>query len=199
MEKELGEHRTRLLAGLTGRVVEIGAGNGMNFDHYPASVDEVVALEPEPYLRAKATESANTARVKVTVRDGVAEALPLEEDSLDAAVVCLVLCTVQDQATTLAELRRVLKPGAALHFMEHVVSNGPRKARLQERLDRSGMWPLVAGGCHCGRDTVAAISAAGFRLERADNFDLGPSWGITNPHVVGVARVPPAPTRQAPA
>src|SRR5215210_4057998 len=166
MEKELGEHRTRLLAGLTGRVVEIGAGNGMNFDHYPASVDEVVALEPEPYLRAKATESANTARVKVTVRDGVAEALPLEEDSLDAAVVCLVLCTVQDQATTLAELRRVLKPGAALHFMEHVVSNGPRKARLQERLDRSGMWPLVAGGCHCGRDTVAAISAAGFRLER---------------------------------
>ena len=188
MEREVAEHREELLAGLTGRVVEIGAGNGMNFAHYPTTVDDVVALEPEAYLREQAEQAARAARVRVSVRDGLAHPLPLDDESFDAAVASLVLCTVPDPAAALAELRRVLKPGGELRFLEHVRSDQPRKARLQERLDRSGLWPRVGGGCHCGRDTVTAIETAGFRIEENRSFDLGPAWLHTNPYVIGRAR-----------
>lgn len=190
MEREVGEHRQELLAGLSGRVVEVGAGNGMNFQHYPARVEEVVALEPEAYLRDKAEQAARDAPVRVTVRDGLADPLPLQDREFDAAIASLVLCTVPDPGRALAELRRVLKPGGELRFLEHVRSERPRKARLQERLDRSGIWPRVGGGCHCARDTVAAIEAAGFHIERSRSLDFGPSWVITNPHILGVARAP---------
>jgi ubiquinone/menaquinone biosynthesis C-methylase UbiE len=188
MEREVGEHRQALLAGLSGRVVEIGAGNGMNFQYYPDTVEEVVALEPEAYLRAKAAGAAGDAPVPVSVRDGVADRLPLDDGSFDAAVASLVLCTVPDPRSALGELRRVLKPGGELRFLEHVRSDRPRKARIQERLDRSGIWPRVGGGCHCARDTVGAIEAAGFHIERLRSLDFGPSWVITNPHVLGLAR-----------
>lgn len=190
MERDVGERRDELLSGLSGRVLEIGAGNGMNFAHYPPTVDEVVALEPEPYLREKAEAAAVTAPVRVNVGDAAAYPLPLGDDSADAAIASLVLCSVPDPDRALAELRRVLKPGGELRFMEHVRSDRPRKARIQGRLDSSGIWPRFAGGCHCSRDTVAAIEAAGFEVERVRNFDLGPSWGHTNPHVLGVARAP---------
>lgn len=190
MERDVGERRDELLTGLSGRVLEIGAGNGMNFAHYPPTVDEVVALEPEPYLREKAEAAAVTAPVRVTVEHAAAYPLPLADDSADAAIASLVLCTVPDPGRALAELRRVLKPGAELRFMEHVRSDAPRKARLQKRCDSSGIWPWFAGGCHCSRDTVATIEAAGFEVESVRSFDLGPSWGITNPHVLGVARAP---------
>jgi len=188
MEREAGEHRDELLAGLSGRVVEIGAGNGVNFGHYPPTVEEVVALEPERYLRAKAHEAAGAVAVQVIVRDGVADPLPLDTDEFDAAVASLVLCSVPDARPALAELRRVLRPGGELRFLEHIRSESPRKARIQERLDSSGVWPRLGGGCHCSRDTVAAIEAAGFGVERARSFDMGPGWLHTNPHVLGVAR-----------
>ena len=192
MEKEVGEQRDELLAGLSGRVVEIGAGNGSNFRHYPTTVEEVVALEPEAYLRDKADLAARRAPVPVSVRDGVADSLPFEQGEFDAAVASLVLCTVPDPGRALAELRRVVKPGGELRFLEHVRSGRPGKARLQERLDGSGIWPRLGGGCHCARDTVAATAAAGFHVERLRSFDLGPAWMHTNPHVVGVARAPQA-------
>jgi len=193
MEKEVGGHRDELLAGLSGRVVEIGAGNGMSFRHYPTTVAEVVALEPEAYLREKAVGAAGSAPVRVSVRGGVADPLPLEDGNLDAAVASLVLCTVPDPARALAELRRVLKPGGELRFLEHVRSARPRKARLQARLDRWGVQPCLGGGCHCARDTAATIAAAGFRIERVRSLDIGPSWMHTNPHVLGMARAPDAP------
>ncbi|MCW2952568.1 MAG: methyltransferase type 11 [Conexibacter sp.] len=198
MEREVGRHRDTLLAGLAGRVVEIGAGNGMNFAHYPATVEDVVALEPEPYLRARAVEAARRAPVHVSVRDGLADPLPLGASSFDAAVASLVLCTVPDQARALAELRRVLKPGGELRFLEHVRSDRPRKRRLQQRLDASGLWPRLAGGCHCARDTAGAISAAGFQIEQLRKMNIGPSCMHTNPNVLGVARSPQT-AEQAPA
>jgi SAM-dependent methyltransferase len=185
MEREIGARRDELLAGLSGQVVEIGAGNGANFAHYPSTVREVVAIEPEPYLRERATHVARTAPVHGRVRGGIAERLPLEED---AAVVSLVLCSIADPQNALAEIRRVLKPAGELRFLEHVRSRDPRKARVQRSLDRSRLWPRLAGGCHCGRDTIAALAAAGLRVEQIRSFDLGPSWMHTNPHVLGRAR-----------
>jgi len=188
MERELAAQRRELLCGLTGRVLEIGAGNGMNFGHYPTTVQEVVALEPEPYLRARAQAAARGAPVPVLVRDGVAERLPEDIGSFDAAVACLVLCSVRDQGAALAELRRAVVPGGELRFLEHVRAPRPRKAQIQHALDRCGAWPVLAGGCHCARDTVAAIAAAGFAIDGMRTIDVGAPWLHTNPHVLGTAR-----------
>jgi ubiquinone/menaquinone biosynthesis C-methylase UbiE len=187
MEKELGPRRRELLEGLSGRVVELGAGNGINFAHYPATVDEVIAIEPEPYMRAKAERAAQSAPVAVTVRPGIADAVELEDASVDAAVASLVLCSVPDQARALAELRRVVKPGGELRFLEHVRGRSSGKLRAQSAADRTRVWPLIAGGCHCSRDTVAAIRAVGFEVTQVRDLNVGPGWNITNPHVLGRA------------
>lgn len=187
MEPEVGRHRDQLLAGLSGRVLEIGAGNGINFAHYPASVREVVALEPEPYLRAKAEQAVQGAAAHVTVRPGRAESLEFPDASFDGVVACLVLCTITDPVAAIGELARVLKPGGSLRFFEHVRAPSGAKARLQPLADRSGIWPRVGGGCHCARDTVGAIETAGFRVHEIEWLNVGPRWAITNPHVLGSA------------
>ncbi len=189
MEPEVGAHRDRLLAGLTGRVIEVGAGNGINFTRYPASVEEVVAIEPEPFMRAKAERAARGAPIRVDVRPGVAASLPFPPDSFDGAVACLVLCTVPELDAALLELRRVLKPGGELRFLEHVRAPRAAKAALQRVLDRSGIWPLIGGGCHCSRPTPDSIAAAGFQTTELETLMLGPSWVVTNPHVRGVAHL----------
>jgi ubiquinone/menaquinone biosynthesis C-methylase UbiE len=161
---EIRRHRDELLAGLTGRVIEIGAGAGSNFAHYPPTVEEVIAVEPEPYLRAQARAAAATAGVRVAVRDGVADRLPAEDASFDAAVACLVLCSVPDQTDALTEIRRVLRPAGEMRFYEHVRSNRPALALTQRALDQV-FWPHAFGGCHTARDTAAAIEAAGFEIQ----------------------------------
>ena len=183
------EHRQRMLAGLTGRVVEVGPGDGGNFACYPATVTGVVAVEPEPFLRARATAAAATAPVPVEVVDGTAERLPLADATVDAAVVSLVLCSVRDQAAALAELHRVLRPGGELRFYEHVAAGTPGLRRLQAVADRT-VWPLLLAGCHTGRDTVTAIGAAGFAVEEVDHFRFpeGTLAGPASPHVLGRAR-----------
>jgi SAM-dependent methyltransferase len=183
-------HRRQLLANLHGRVVEVGAGNGLNFAHYPPTVTEVVAIEPEPTLREFARDAANRAPVRVTVQPGLADALPFADDTFDAAVASLVLCSVPDQATALAELRRVLKPGGELRFYEHVVPlTGPKRALLRFA-DRSGLWPKLAGGCHPARDTGAAIVAAGFTVEECERieFSAAPPLEPKIPYLLGRAR-----------
>src|SRR4051794_2879280 len=185
--KGAAAHRDELLAGLAGRVVEVGAGNGLNFAHYPAGVTEVVAVEPEPYLRARAREAAADAAVAVTVVDGIADALPAPDGAFDAAVASLVLCSVPDQASALREVRRVLRAGGELRFYEHVVAERPRAAAVMRALDRSGIWPRLAGGCHAARDTPSAIERAGFVVERMRRFQFA-AGPVAVPHVIGVAR-----------
>lgn len=185
------DHRDENLAGLRGRVIEVGAGNGLNFAHYPPEVEEVVAVEPEPYLRERAREAAARAPVQVTVVEADADSLPGRDGEFDAAVFSLVLCTVPDPARALAEARRVVGPGGELRFYEHVRAHDPRLARWQDRLSRR-IWPTVGGGCHANRDTEAAIAAAGFEIERARRFEWrpGPGMVIVQPHVIGLARRP---------
>jgi len=185
MDAEIGDHRRRLLTGLEGRVLEIGAGNGLNFPHYPTTVTEVMAVEPEPYLRRLAQAAARQAPVPIRVADGVAEALPAPDGAVDAVVASLVLCTVTDPQLALAEARRVLRPGGELRFYEHVRATDPRLARWQDRLQRP--WGWLVGGCHPNRDTVAAITAAGLRIVALDRFDLAAMPALARPHVLGVA------------
>ncbi|MFF8943679.1 class I SAM-dependent methyltransferase [Streptomyces sp. NPDC014864] len=155
--------RERLLAGLTGRVIEIGAGNGLNFAHYPGTVSEVVAIEPERLLRQRAAEAALRADVPVDVVPGAAEALPVKSEAFDAVVLALVLCSVRDVPRALAEARRVLRPGGEVRFFEHGRGGGRVMRFTQRALDRT-LWPPLSGGCHLGRDPVAALRDAGFRL-----------------------------------
>ena len=175
------EHRRRLLADLSGRVVELGAGSGVSLAHYPGTVTELVAVEPEEHLRAMAQEAAREAPVPVTVVEGVADALPLDDASMDAGVVTAVLCSVPDPAVALGELR----------FFEHVAARSPRLARVQRALDAT-IWPRVNGGCHTHRDTEAAIRGAGFDIEACDRFSFRAHVlaAPVAPRILGRARRP---------
>jgi ubiquinone/menaquinone biosynthesis C-methylase UbiE len=184
-EREL---RRELLAGASGRVVEVGAGNGINFEHYPAGVTELIAVEPEPYLRREAEKAATDAPVPVRVVPGLADSLELPPDSVDVVVVTGVLCSVPDQHEALAEFRRVLRDGGELRFYEHVRSRRPGFAHWQRRVDL--VWSRMMGGCHTDRDTLAAIADAGFRLEHVRGFGFPPGAHIypVVPRVLGIAR-----------
>jgi len=186
---EIRRHRDELLAGLSGRVIEVGAGAGSNFAHYPAAVEEVVAVEPEPYLVKQARAATARADVRIEVLDGFADHLPVDDCSFDAAVACLVLCTVPDQMRALAEMRRVLRPGGELRFYEHVLSNRPALALSQRAVDRV-FWPRAFGGCHTARDTPAAIAAAGFEVEDQRRMWVNPvpiAFPVGS-HAIGRAR-----------
>jgi ubiquinone/menaquinone biosynthesis C-methylase UbiE len=132
-------------------------------------VTEVVAVEPESYLRSRAEEAAGSAPIPRTILDGTADALPVPDAAFAAGIASLVLCSVPDQPSALAELRRVIRPGGELRFFEHVVSKRSGPARVQRIADRT-IRPFVTGGCHVARDTLAAIEAAGFVSERSERF-----------------------------
>jgi ubiquinone/menaquinone biosynthesis C-methylase UbiE len=183
-------YRDRLLAGLHGRVIEVGVGNGLNFAHYPRTVTEVVAIEPESFLRSRAEEAAGSVSVPLTIFDGTADALPVLDAAFDAGIASLVLCSVPDQPSALAELRRVIRPGGELRFFEHVVSKRAGPARVQRIADRT-IRPFVTGGCHVARDTLAAIEAAGFVIEHSERFSFRPNpLDVTSPRILGTARRP---------
>jgi ubiquinone/menaquinone biosynthesis C-methylase UbiE len=182
-------HRRRLLEGLSGTVAEIGAGHGLNFALYPPEVTEVVAIEPEPTLRSRAKTAAESANVPIRVLAGVADELPLEAASADAAVAGLVLCSVPDQQRALAEIRRVLHHRGELRFYEHVIPHCQPKRLLLQAIDRSGIWPAIAGGCHPARDTASAIMQAGFDIEEIERFGFSAQrFEPVIPHIVGIAR-----------
>ncbi|GAB3547339.1 class I SAM-dependent methyltransferase [Arthrobacter tumbae] len=183
------EHRRALLAGLTGRIVEIGAGDGSNFAHYPRTVTEVLAVEPDDYLRALARRRASAVSVPIRVVTGTAESIPAVDGSADAVVASLVLCSVSDQGVALAEARRVLRPGGILAFYEHVRSDRKVLAAVEDVM--TPLWQRAAGGCHPNRDTLKSIIAAGFDV--SDNKRFGFSVQPLAPrvaHILGHAVAP---------
>jgi SAM-dependent methyltransferase len=182
------ELRRRLLIGLRGRVLEVGCGDGRSFAHYPTSVAQLVAVEPDPAARALATERARDTGVPIDVVEGMAEALPAENGSFAAVVSMGVLCTVSDPTATLAEIRRVLEPSGELRFWEHVRSRHLPLRLLQRSLDRL-FWTRALGGCQTTRDTAATIATSGFEFVWLDHgFHSSSPLTITAaPYVIGVA------------
>lgn len=164
----------------TGRVLEVGAGNGLNFARYRRA-DLVVGTDPQPVMLRKAHRRASEAGPRVRLVRTVAEALPFEDRSFDTVVFSLVLCSVGDPVRALAEARRVLSPGGEVRFLEHVRSPEPRVARVQDRCNRP--YGLFSGGCSMNRDSLGALRAAGFRV-RYRRLGYGPRFA---PHVIGVA------------
>lgn len=184
------EYRRELLAGLSGKVIEVGCGHGLNFPLYPGTVERVLAVEPEVTLRDAAALAATRAPVPIRVVSGVADHLPAGDAEFDAGIVSLVLCTVPDQQRALAELRRVIRPGGELRFYEHVASHGSFACGVQ-RLADATLWPRVAGGCHMSRDTEKAITEAGYEIEANRRFSFAPqAISPPIPHILGRARRP---------
>jgi ubiquinone/menaquinone biosynthesis C-methylase UbiE len=181
------ELRGELLAGLSGRVLEVGAGTGLNFPHYPPQVREVVAVEPEPYLRRRAAQAAAAAPVPVQVTDGTAAELPAADGQFDAVVFSGLLCSVSNVPAALVEFRRVLRPDGELRFWEHVRSRDPMFAWFQQLADLA--WPHLMGGCHVQRQTQAAIGQV-FTIEACRGFRFPPSALLSPaaPRILGVAR-----------
>lgn len=185
-KRGLGDLRREVLAPAEGVCLEVGAGTGHNFAHYPAAVTEVIATEPDLAMRKRAGGAMDAAPVPVRMVPSTAERLPCEDSSIDTAVVTLVLCSVDDPDRALAELRRVLKPGGRMLFLEHVRSVDPKLAGWQDRIQP--VWSFFAGGCKPNRDTAAAIERAGFEMDEFVEFDFRPGPPISRPHIRGVAR-----------
>ena len=165
--------RRENLAGLTGRVLEVGAGTGTNFAFYPDTVTEVVALEPERRLAARARQAASTSPIPVTVESGTIEQFA-DSGEFDAVVCSLVLCSVGDPEHVVSQLYSLLRPGGQLRYLEHIAGSGPR-ARLQKFADAT-LWPRIAGNCHTHRHTEETIVGAGFKVTGARREWTLPRW-----------------------
>jgi ubiquinone/menaquinone biosynthesis C-methylase UbiE len=176
--------RRRLLAGASGRVLEIGAGTGLNLRHYPPAVEEVVLAEPVEEMSARIDVSVRADDLAVSVVQARAEELPFADDAFDTVVSTMVLCTVADPERAMAEIRRVLRPGGRLLFCEHVRSDSPRLARWQERLAEP--WAAFAEGCRCDRDTLPTI-ASHLDVTEVEREKWSGMVPIIHPLVVGEA------------
>jgi ubiquinone/menaquinone biosynthesis C-methylase UbiE len=185
------ERRARLLQDARGRVVEIGAGTGLNLAHYPDGIDELVLTEPGESMARRLRARLREAGLGNEVVRAEAESLPFADRSVDTIVSTIVLCTVEDPDQALREVARVLRPGGELLFIEHVRSDSERLARWQDRLMRP--WRRVAFGCHCNRRTVDLLRAHGFELVelRHDLWRGAPV--LIRPLAVGRARRPSRP------
>ena len=181
----LGQLRQELIRRASGRVLEIGAGTGANLPLYSAAVESITLTEPEQPMIRRLERRVREHAPAATVLRAPAEDLPFEDDSFDTAVFTLVLCTVPDPAAALAEAARVLKPSGKLLFVEHVRAEDPGLARWQDRLEKP--WRFLADGCHCNRDTVAAIEASGFAISEVEKGTLPKSPPLVRPLVHGSA------------
>jgi ubiquinone/menaquinone biosynthesis C-methylase UbiE len=166
-QKQLLPFRQRVIGAAQGRVLEIGIGSGLNFALYGGAAKSVIGLEPSSELLNMARPRAEAATVPITLLDASAETIPLDSGSIDTVVTTWTLCTIPNAAQALAEMRRVLRPGGALLFVEHGRAPEPGVARWQDRLDP--LWSRLAGGCHLNRKMDDLISRSGFRIEALEN------------------------------
>lgn len=180
----MGRRRSALVGPITGTVLEIGAGTGANLAHYE-SADRVICTEPSAPMRARLAPRIAAARVPIEVRDCAAESLPFDDDSFDVAVSTLVLCTVGDVDRTLSEIRRVLKPGAKLLFIEHGGGADGRRGQWQRRLDP--LWTRVGCGCHLTRDVRANLDRNGYDVVEFEQFSPRRTPPVLLPFAQGVA------------
>lgn len=187
----LGRHRSALLGGARGRGLEIGAGTGANLRHYGPGVSEVVLLEPEEPMARRLEGKLGHQSLKTEVVRGRAEELPFGDGEFDFVVSTLVLCTVSDPSRALSEIRRVLRPGGSLIFLEHVRSEDPGLAAWQDRLH--GIHKFTGHGCHCNRRTLASIEGSGLRVTALERDRLRRALPIVSPLIAGSA-VNPTPT-----
>lgn len=168
--ERLAPFRERVIGGAEGRVLEIGAGSGRNLPLYGAGVDEVIALEPDASLTRMAEIRAKERSRPVEWMEASAEEIPLENGSVDTAVSTWTMCSIPHLTQALREMRRVLKPGGRLLFVEHGLSPEPRVQKWQNLIDP--LWSRISGGCHLNRPIRRMIEDAGFQIERVDTCYL---------------------------
>jgi ubiquinone/menaquinone biosynthesis C-methylase UbiE len=181
----MAAHRRALLASAGGRVLELGAGTGLNLAHYPAALDELVLTEPDAAMRARLARRVARAGGAATVVAAPAEAMPFADGRFDTVVSTFVLCTAADPRAALRETRRVLAPGGRLLFAEHVRAESPRSARRQDRL--AGAWRAFAQGCRCNQATLELLEHEGLRLDRLQRAHWRGMPALVQPLAIGVA------------
>ena len=186
-EAGLRAFRQNLLADATGQVIEIGGGTGANLPFYGPAVESLTVTEPMVPMARRLERRIQEGGYTAKVLRAPAEDLPFDDDTFDTAVSTLVLCGVDDQPRALRELRRVLRPGGRLLFFEHVRSDDPARARLQDRMN----WlnQIVAGGCNCNRRTTDTINATGFVISRLEHSELKKAPPFVRPLVIGTALI----------
>ena len=183
----LGGFRAGLLAGAAGHVLEIGAGTGANLPLYAPALESLTMTEPEPAMVRRLERRVAEQSPATKVLRAPAEDLPFDDDTFDAAVSTLVLCGVDDQPRALRELRRVLRPGGQLLFIEHLRSDDPSTARLQDRMN----WlNRIVVRCDCNRPTLDTIRQAGFTVTQVEHVRLPKAPKFVSPAVIGRAEAP---------
>jgi len=182
--------RAELLRELTGQVLEVGAGTGLNLPYYPAALTRLVLSEPDLHMRRKLAEKARgQSRDQVEIVDASLEALSLPDDTFDAVVATLVLCSVPRLDRAVAEIYRVLKPGGRFVFLEHVAAEDrPRRLAWQHRVEP--FWRAISGNCHLTRRTGDAIATAGFTMVAIKRESMRKAWPLVRPTIRGVALKP---------
>jgi ubiquinone/menaquinone biosynthesis C-methylase UbiE len=185
-EAGLRDLRHELLAEATGDCLEIGAGTGLNLEHWPASGGRLVLSEPDPHMAAQLRKKVDSSGRSADVIEAPGERLPLPDDSFDTVALTLVLCTAPSPEGVLREVDRLLRPGGRFLFLEHVRAEDPGLARWQDRLH--GPWYLFGNGCHCNRDTLATIQASPLEIERVERGELAKAAPLVKPRLSGAAR-----------
>jgi ubiquinone/menaquinone biosynthesis C-methylase UbiE len=187
-ENGLGAMRGELLAEARGRVIEIGAGTGVNLALYGDGAEDLTLVEPDPHMGAqlrKRLADRHGDPVPAQLVAASAEALPFPDDTFDTAVATLVLCTIPDPVAAIDELARVLRPDGRLLFIEHVRAEDASSARWQDRLEKP--WRFLADGCHCNRDTEANLRTSSFKVESVDHTKMPKAAPIVRPLIRGTA------------
>ncbi len=186
----LRDRRRALLAAARGTTLELGAGTGLNLEHYPARVTALMLAEPSPHMRARLQERVGRSRREADVLDAAAERLPLPDASVDTVVSTLVLCSVRSPAAALAEVARVLRPDGRLLFLEHVRADERGTARLQDAI--TPLWRLFVDGCHPNRDLLGALERSPLVVEDVRAGQLPKAMALVRPTLEGSARRPAA-------